>query len=110
MRVSLNSPRHHLTAASPQLPPPETPNREPRAERPRQERRPRRDEQRQDEPAPAFDPGLLPPSISRSTSDEAAAAPVANVADGEQAPKPRRPRTRRRAEGDDGGETLEAVG
>ncbi len=87
-------------------------NREPRAERPRQERRPRRDEQQgvaREEPAPAFDPGLLPPSISRSGADNSGAAASA-TGDDEAAPKPRRPRTRRRTEGEDGSETLEAIG
>jgi hypothetical protein len=65
-----------------------------------------------EEPAPAFDPGMLPPSIPRTSdvdvdSDEADEA-IIPVADAEPARKPRRPRTpRRKAEGED--EELQAT-
>jgi hypothetical protein len=61
------------------------------------------------EAAPAFDPGLLPPSISRSPADDEAQVPVDN-GDGEPARKPRRPRTRKKSEGEGGDEALEAIG
>lgn len=75
-------------------------------------RRKSEDRAEADDPA-TFDPGMLPPSISRSPSDEAAGAgadeaPVP-VADEEAVRKPRRTRApRRKADGE--GEELEQVG
>lgn len=94
-------------------------NRE-REGRNRNERRPRREDNRaerdgnradaDEEAAPTFDPGMLPPSISRSTSDDEAALPV-DTAEAAPAAKPRRTRTpRKKSEGDGGGEALEAIG
>lgn len=84
-----------------------------RDNRSRNERRPRREDNRADageEAAPTFDPGMLPPSISRSAAEEEPAVPV-DTAEAAPAPKPRRTRTpRKKSEGDGGGEALEAVG
>lgn len=91
-----------------------------RESRNRNERRPRREERdgnrdgnradTAEEAAPTFDPGMLPPSISRASSDDEPAVPV-ETADAAPAPKPRRTRTpRKKSEGDGGGEALEAIG
>ncbi|MCC6927304.1 DUF4167 domain-containing protein [Novosphingobium sp.] len=69
--------------------------------RPRRERGPRRDEQGDAEPA-GLDPASLPPAISAGRDEPEA---------GEDAPKPRRGRPRKKPAGDDtGGEALESVG
>lgn len=91
-----------------------------RDNRNRNERRPRREDNRADrdgnradageEAAPTFDPGMLPPSISRSAAEDEPAVPV-ETAEAAPAPKPRRTRTpRKKSEGDGGGEALEVVG
>ncbi len=74
-----------------------------RDERPRREReeRPRRDDR--DEPV-GLDPASLPPAISVSRDDEAAAP-----AEAEAEAKPRRGRPRKKPAGDDAGEALESV-
>ena len=85
--------------------------------RSRNERRPRREDNRDaeradagEEAAPTFDPGMLPPSISRSDAADEPAVPV-ETAEAAPAPKPRRTRTpRKKSEGEGGGEALEAVG
>lgn len=82
----------------------------------RNDRRPRREDNRDsgraasdDEAAPAFDPGMLPPSISRPAVADEAEVPV-DTGEAAPAPKPRRPRTRRKSEDEGGDEALEAVG
>ncbi len=76
-------------------------------------RRRKTEERAEADEAATFDPGMLPPSISRSSSEDAGVdsgdEPAAPAAGEEGARKPRRPRTpRRKAEGE--GEELEKVG
>lgn len=91
-------------------------DRDGRDNRNRGERRPRRDDPRDGNRAesdaqatPAFDPGLLPPSISRAAAEDEVPVPLDN-GDSEPARKPRRPRTRKKGEGEGGDEALEAIG